>query len=249
MSENLCLIPAIDLKGGKCVRLQEGEASRATEYGDDPVAMALHWKSLGARLLHLVDLDGAFSGSPIHLEIVRRIIESAGIPVQIGGGIRSIARVEEFLNMGAARVILGTVAVEHPEVVESSIREFGSEAILVGIDSRGGEAAVRGWIGRSGVSAVELGLRVQRLGVRRIIYTDVSRDGMLRGVNIAETERMARETSLKIIASGGVAGLADLQALSERRHLGIEGVILGRALYEGRVHLPEALAAVDRGLS
>jgi len=244
MNEPFELIPAIDLKGGKCVRLQEGDAGRATEYGDDPVAMALHWQSQGARRLHLVDLDGAFSGHPVHLEIARAILRSIRIPVQYGGGVRSVAHVDELMEVGAARVILGTVAVEHPEVVEASVRRHGSDAIIVGIDARDGEAAVRGWVGRSGMRAVELGRRVADIGITRIVYTDVSRDGMLRGVNIAETERMARETSLKVIASGGVAGPEDVRKLSDRREVGIEGVILGRALYEGRLSLPEALRAV-----
>lgn len=241
------LIPAIDLKGGKCVRLKQGRAGSATEYSDDPVAMALHWQSQGATRLHLVDLDGAFSGTPVHLEIARAIFRSLDIPVQFGGGVRSAEQIRDLLAMGAARVILGTVAFEHPEIVEEAIEIHGSEAIVVGIDAREGRVAVRGWVDQSEVRAVDLGRRMGGHGVSRIVYTDVSRDGMLRGANVVETERMARETGLKIIASGGVAGLEDVRRLFELRTKGLEGVILGRALYEGRLAFGEARKVVRSG--
>jgi phosphoribosylformimino-5-aminoimidazole carboxamide ribotide isomerase len=227
-------IPAIDLKGGKCVRLQEGVASRSTEYGDDPVAMALHWEELGAARLHLVDLDGAFSGQSAHLEIAKSIFRSLKIPVQFGGGLRTLQQIETILNLGAKRAILGTVAVDHPEIVEEAVRRF-PQAIVVGIDARNGNVALRGWVDQTKVTAVELARRMKNLGIERIIYTDVARDGMLRGVNCEETETVCREAEIKVIASGGVSEIGDIKALWDRRSFGIEGVILGRALYDRKM--------------
>jgi phosphoribosylformimino-5-aminoimidazole carboxamide ribotide isomerase len=238
------LIPAIDLKGGKCVRLQEGLAERATEYGDDPVAMALHWQEQGARRLHVVDLDGAFSGNGRHLEIIRSILRALRIPVQVGGGLRTVDQVLEILDLGADRAILGTAAVEHPEIVEEAVKRRGG-AIVVGIDARAGMVAVRGWRAGSGVMAGELALRMKELGVERLIYTDIRRDGMLSGVNVEETARLARETRLHVIASGGVSGRLDVRAVWEQCGAGIEGVILGRALYENKIDFPDLLAQVD----
>ncbi len=244
MSDNgFELIPAIDLKGGKCVRLQEGDAARSTEYGDDPVAMALHWQDSGATRLHLVDLDGAFSGASAHLSVARSIFRALKIPVEFGGGVRTPEHVEQLLEMGAERVILGTVAVEHPDVVEECVRRHSS-AIVVGIDARRGMVSLRGWVDQTSVTAVDLGMRMKRLGVQRIIYTDVSRDGMLSGVNVDETETLARSVELPVIASGGVSGIDDVRQLWERRTSGIEGVILGRALYEKRVDFRELTATV-----
>jgi len=235
------LIPAVDLKGGKCVRLQEGIASRLTEYGSDPVAMALHWESLGATRLHLVDLDGAFSGQAAHLEIAKSIFRAVRIPVQFGGGLRTLDQIETILDLGAARAILGTVAVDDPHVVEEAVRRH-PEAIVVGIDARKGMVALRGWVDQTAVAAVELTRRMQNLGVRRVIYTDVARDGMLKGVNCEETENLCRETGIKVIASGGVATVEDVRALWSRRACGIEGVILGRALYDKKIDFTDLRA-------
>lgn len=228
------LIPAVDLKGGKCVRLQEGVASRSTEYSDDPASMARHWEELGATRLHLVDLDGAFSGMSAHLEIARSIFHSLKIPVQFGGGLRSLEQIETILDLGAERAIIGTAAVEHPELVEEAVRRH-PHAIAVGIDARKGMVALRGWVDQTTVTAVALARRMKELGVERIIYTDVARDGMLRGVNYEETETLAREAGISTIASGGVTALDDVRALWDRRASGIEGVILGRALYDKRI--------------
>jgi phosphoribosylformimino-5-aminoimidazole carboxamide ribotide isomerase len=228
------LIPAVDLKGGKCVRLQEGVASRATEYSNDPVSMALHWEAQGAKRLHLVDLDGAFTGNPAHLDIAKSIFHSLGIPVQFGGGVRTLEQIETILGLGAKRVILGTVAVDHPETVREAVRLF-PDAIIVGIDARKGNVALRGWVDQTSTTAVELALRMKDLGVERVIYTDVARDGMLSGVNYRETEQLCRETGLRVIASGGVSCDEDVRALWERRASGIEGVILGRALYDRKI--------------
>ena len=234
MVEEFELIPAIDLKGGKCVRLQEGVASRSTEYSSDPVAMAIHWEAQGARRLHLVDLDGAFSGQAAHLDIAKSIFQTLKIPVQFGGGLRTLEQVEAILNMGAARAILGTVAIEHPEIVEAAARLF-PEAIVVGIDARKSNVALRGWVEQTSVKAAELARRVKDLGIARVIYTDVARDGMLGGVNLEETENLCRESGIRVIASGGVSSSDDVRKIWERRTCGIEGVILGRALYDRKI--------------
>jgi phosphoribosylformimino-5-aminoimidazole carboxamide ribotide isomerase len=231
MPEELELIPAVDLKGGKCVRLQEGIASRSTEYSSDPVSMALHWETQGAKRLHLVDLDGAFSGRTAHLEIAKAIFCALKIPVQFGGGLRTLEQIETILDLGAERAIIGTVAAENPKVVEEAVRRHPA-AIVVGIDARKGKVALRGWVDQTALTAVELALRMKDLGVERVVYTDVARDGMLSGVNYRETENLCHETGIRVIASGGVSRIEDIRALWELRACGIEGVILGRALYD-----------------
>jgi phosphoribosylformimino-5-aminoimidazole carboxamide ribotide isomerase len=228
------LIPAIDLKGGKCVRLEAGQACRVTEYGDDPVAMALHWQQQGAGRLHLVDLDGAFSGGGIHLQIAAAVFRALRIPVQFGGGLRTFEQIVRVLDLGASRAVIGTVAIENPKLVEEAARRFPG-AIVMAIDARQGKAAVHGWVSQSPVAVIELAEQAAQAGVERIIYTDVSRDGLLCGVNVEETEEIARRSGLRVIASGGVAGVEDVRLLWERRHSGIEGVILGRALYEEKL--------------
>jgi phosphoribosylformimino-5-aminoimidazole carboxamide ribotide isomerase len=238
------VIPAIDLKGGKCVRLQEGVASRSTEYSNDPLAMALYWQEQGAPRLHLIDLDGAFSGHATHLTVAKSIFRSLKIPVQFGGGLRTLEQIKGILDLGAERAILGTVAVEHPELVEEAVK-LRPHAIVAGIDARGGRVALRGWLDQTTHSAVDLALRMKSLGVERVIYTDVSRDGMLRGVNIQETEKLSQEAGIGVIASGGVSGEEDVRRLWERRASGIEGVILGRALYEKKINLKEILSLIS----
>ncbi len=237
------LIPAIDLKGGKCVRLQQGNAARATEYSDDPLATALHWQESGATRLHLVDLDGAFSGGSTHLEVVGSIFRQLKIPVQFGGGLRTLEHVTRILDLGAARAILGTAAAEQPELVEEAAKRWPG-AIVVGIDSRNGQVMLRGWVDQSSMRASELAARMKSLGVERLIYTDVTRDGTLKGANVAETERLAREVGIRVIASGGVCGIEDIRRLWERRGAGIEGVILGRALYESRLDLADLVRRI-----
>src|SRR5688572_6209612 len=234
------LIPAIELKGGKCVRLQQGVAARSTEYGGDPVEMALHWQGQGAPRLHLVDLDGAFSGESRHLPVAGAIFKTLTIPVQFGGGVRTLDQISRLLDLGAKRVILGTVAVEQPALVEAAVNRH-NEAIVIGIDARDGKVAARGWIDQTETSALDLARKMKALGVTRLIYTDVSRDGMLTGVNVVETEKLARESGIPVIASGGVAAIEDLRELWNRRDSGIEGVILGRALYEKKLDFRQAL--------
>jgi len=238
------LIPAIDLKGGKCVRLEEGLASRATEYSDDPVTMALHWRNQGARRLHLVDLDGAFTGGEAHLEVATSIFRALDIPVQFGGGLRTLDQISRILDLGANRAIVGTAAIERPEVVEEASRRYPG-ALVVAIDARQGRVALRGWVNQSAVTAVDLATRVRDAGIGRIIYTDVSRDGLMRGVNVPETEAIARASGLKVIASGGAAALEDIHLLWERRRSGIEGIILGRALYERKLDLAASRSVLE----
>ena len=238
MHDEFEAIPAIDLKGGKCVRLQEGVASRATEYGSDPVSMALHWEAQGATRLHLVDLDGAFSGQAAHLEVAKSIFRTLKIPVQFGGGLRNLEQIETVLDLGAERAILGTVAVDHPEVVIEAVRRHPG-SIVVGIDARNGKVALRGWVDQTSLTGVDLARRMKSLGIQRVIYTDVARDGMLSGVNFEETEALCREAGIKVIASGGVSKTEDVRILWEKRACGIEGVILGKALYDQKIHFSD----------
>jgi phosphoribosylformimino-5-aminoimidazole carboxamide ribotide isomerase len=231
------LIPAIDLQGGRCVRLQEGVASRATAYGDDPLAVALRWEELGAERLHLVDLDGAFAGDPAHLALAQGIFRALKIPVQFGGGLRTPEQVERILDLGASRAIVGTMAAEQPAILEAMVKRRPGQ-IVVGIDARAGRVALRGWVDQTTLGAVDLARQMKDIGIERIVYTDVARDGMLRGVNLEETEKLAREAAIRVIASGGVSGIEDVRGLWERRHAGIEGVILGRALYEKKLDFP-----------
>jgi len=228
------VIPAIDMKGGRCVRLEEGDASRLREYGDDPLAMALHWQEQGAERLHLVDLDGAFSGEGPHLQVAAAIFRTLRIPVQYGGGLRTLEQIGRILDLGARRAIVGTAAITDPQVLEEAVKRWRG-SLAVAIDARAGVVAVRGWVDQSNVSALELAERVKMIGIERVIYTDVSRDGTFRGVNVEETETLARRSGLKVIASGGVTTADDVYELWRRRQSGIEGVILGRALYEKRL--------------
>jgi len=236
------VIPAIDLRGGRCVRLVQGRADAETVYSDDPVAVARAFARAGAPRLHVVDLDGAFDGLPRNLDVVTAIVREARIPVQLGGGIRDMDAIDEVLRRGVRWVILGTAAVERPELVEEACRKYPGR-ILAGIDARDGKAAVHGWVTGTGKDAVELASEMGRRGVREIIFTDIARDGMLQGPNVEALERMAA-TGLQIIASGGVSRIEDVQVLSRIR--GVAGIIIGKALYTGAVRLEDALAAVGQ---
>lgn len=234
------LFPAIDLRGGRVVRLAQGEATRQTNYGLDPARQAGAFVAQGARWLHLVDLDRAF-GTGDNDAAIAAILETVGdsTRVQVGGGVRDLARARDLLALGVARVILGTVAVEHPEVVDEMIAVFGRGAVVVGIDARAGVVAVRGWTEASTLDAVELASRVARQGVGTVIYTDISRDGMLGGPDLAGCVAMQQAAGVAVIASGGIATLDDIRAASAA---GLAGAITGRALYEGRFALSDALA-------
>jgi phosphoribosylformimino-5-aminoimidazole carboxamide ribotide isomerase len=233
------LYPAIDLKGGVCVRLLKGEMDSATVYNTDPGAQAETFSGAGCSWIHVVDLDGAFAGRSVNGGAVEAIL-SAGAPVQLGGGIRDMAAIEAWLERGVARVILGTAAVRDPALVETACRAFPAQ-IAVGIDARGGRVATEGWAETSSLEATELARRFEDCGVAAIIFTDIDRDGALGGVNVDATANLAAAIKTPVIASGGVAGLADLRKLKGRVDSGIQGVICGRALYDGRLDLAEGL--------
>jgi phosphoribosylformimino-5-aminoimidazole carboxamide ribotide isomerase len=237
------LYPAIDLKDGQCVRLYKGAMDQATVFNDNPAAQALSFQDAGAQWLHVVDLNGAFAGASVNGEAVRGILAALTIPVQLGGGIRSLAHIEAWLNAGISRVILGTIALTNPALVIEACQTFPGK-IVVGIDARDGFVATEGWAETSSVSVTELAARFEGAGVSAIIYTDIGRDGTLMGVNIEATAALAKASSLPIIASGGVAGMADIDALLPHQKDGIEGVICGRALYDGRLDLAHALQKI-----
>ncbi|WP_027363284.1 1-(5-phosphoribosyl)-5-[(5-phosphoribosylamino)methylideneamino]imidazole-4-carboxamide isomerase [Desulfotruncus alcoholivorax] len=244
----MLIIPAIDLRAGKCVRLVEGRLDRETVYSDNPMAVARIWEGNGARLLHVVDLDGAFAGSPKNLETIASIIEAVRIPVQVGGGIRDIPTIERLLQMGVSRVILGTVAIRNPELVQEACDRFG-ERIVVGIDARNGKVAIEGWGLTAEKDALELVNEVCKMGIKRVIFTDISRDGTLKGPNLEAIKKLVTSAEVKVIASGGVSTIEDIRALNDLKHLGIEGVIVGKALYAGTVNFEEALEVVNEGRS
>jgi phosphoribosylformimino-5-aminoimidazole carboxamide ribotide isomerase len=235
------LYPAIDLKQGRVVRLQRGDMAQATIYAEDPAEQARSFAADGFQWLHVVDLDGAFAGKPANAEAVARILEAARMPVQLGGGIRNMPTVEAWLGAGVTRVILGSAAVKDPPFVRQACRHFPGR-VVVGIDARGGMVATEGWAETSTLSARDLALRLEDAGAAAIIYTDIDRDGMLSGVNVEQTRALALALDTPVIASGGVASIADLVALKAVAADGISGCILGRALYDGRIAPAEALA-------
>jgi phosphoribosylformimino-5-aminoimidazole carboxamide ribotide isomerase len=237
----MILYPAIDLKDGQCVRLLRGAMDRATVFNDDPAAQARAFAEAGAEWLHLVDLNGAFAGAPVNAGAVAAILDAVDIPCQLGGGIRDMATIEAWLEKGLARVILGTVAVENPDLVRQAARAFPGR-VAVGIDARAGRVATRGWADQTETRATDLARTYQDAGVTAIIYTDIDRDGAMQGPNVAATEALARAVSIPVIASGGVSSLADLVALKGTGV--IAGAISGRALYDGKLDLGEALAAL-----
>ncbi len=237
------VIPAIDLLDGQCVRLHQGDYGQVTRFSDDPIAQALEWQRQGAQRLHLVDLDGARTGQPVNDRVVRAITAALSIPVQLGGGVRSAERAEALLAYGLDRVILGTVAVEQPELVrELADRHRGR--IVVGIDAKDGRVATRGWIEASTVEASALASSLEGSAVAALITTDIATDGTLAGPNLAFLRTMAEASSIPVIASGGIGDLSDLLSLLSLAPLGVEGVIVGRALYDGRLDLAEALQAI-----
>lgn len=232
------IYPAIDLRGGKVVRLKEGDPARITSYSDDPAETARRWLEAGPSWLHVVNLDGAFGESDDANRLALDSILKIGAQVQFGGGVRSLAAVERVMGLGVSRVILGTLALEQPVVVAAALNKFGPEKVAVGIDARDGLVRVRGWKEGSGVSAAELALQMRTLGLRTVIFTDVSRDGLGSGLNIAATKELAQVSGLAVIASGGVHTLEDVIAAREAN---LAGAIIGRALYEGTIDLKEAL--------
>jgi phosphoribosylformimino-5-aminoimidazole carboxamide ribotide isomerase len=235
------LFPAIDLKDGQCVRLKLGDMAQATVFNESPAAQARSFEAQGFEYLHVVDLNGAFAGASVNGAAVEAILKAVNFPVQLGGGIRTIAHVESWLERGLARVILGTVAVRDPALVREAARKFPGQ-VAVGIDARGGKVAVEGWAETSELAAVELARRFEGAGVAAIIYTDIDRDGILTGINWDATLELARAVSIPVIASGGLASMADIRRMTEPDAQVLEGAISGRALYDGRIDSREALA-------
>ena len=230
-------IPAIDIRGGRCVRLVQGDFTRETRYADDPAEMARHWQAQGAQRLHVVDLDGARDGVRANAEVVRRLLASVDLPVQVGGGIRSLETARALLDDGADRVVIGTAAAEHPERLTGWVDVLGAERLVVGVDARDGQVVTRGWLSPTDLNVISLCQRLAAAGVARVIYTDVARDGLLGGPDIAGTHELT--SLMRVIASGGVSTVQHLKALAEA---GAEGAIVGTALYEGRLQLSDALA-------
>ena len=237
----MIIFPAIDIRGGRCVRLTEGRFDRETVFADNPVDIVERWTKAGAEYLHVVDLDGALAGTSRNLDAIQNILVHANIPVQVGGGIRTLKNMEQLLSLGVTRVILGSVAVKNPALVKEACTKFPGQ-IVVGIDAKNGEAAVEGWGVRGGMQALELAKKMSQVGVEHIVFTDIARDGNLSGVNVEATAQMAMSSGVKIIASGGVSSLEDIKKLKKYEDLGIEGCIIGKAIYTGAVDLAEALA-------
>jgi phosphoribosylformimino-5-aminoimidazole carboxamide ribotide isomerase len=242
----MLVIPAIDLRAGRCVRLTQGRRNTTKVYDGDPVDIALGYEAAGAQMIHIVDLDGAFSEpNSRNRKMLREIVRSTTIPVQFGGGMRTVEQVDEVIDFGIARVVIGTLAVESPKTLSKLLSMFGSEKIAVGLDAKAGVVVTRGWEKEAVVSAVSFAIHLASIGVKRIIYTDVSRDGMLNGVNIEEMCEIAHASPLKVTVSGGVSSLEDLNQLRARSDCGIDSVIVGKALYERRFTLQEALLAAN----
>jgi len=240
----MLIIPAIDLRDGRCVRLRQGRKDDLTQYDDNPVDIARSFQDQGAQWLHVVDLDGAFAeGNSKNRQTLKSIVEAINIPVQFGGGLRSFADVEQALRLGVSRVVIGTLAVESPEILRTLLDSFGSSRVAVGIDANNGQVVIRGWEQAEAIAAIELARRVAAIGVTRIIYTDVARDGMLEGPNVEMTCRVALESGLKVTASGGVSSLDDIETLKKAADCQVDSVIVGRAIYEKRFTLEEAIYA------
>jgi phosphoribosylformimino-5-aminoimidazole carboxamide ribotide isomerase len=236
----MIIIPAVDIREGKCVRLVEGKMDRVTVYSEDPVAVAQLWEDKGAEIIHVVDLDGAFAGQPKNLAIIEKIVHTVQIPVQIGGGIRNMDTIDMLLDMGVRRVILGTAAISDSMLVAQASQKYG-ERVIVGIDSKNGLVAIEGWEATVGKTDLELAWEIKKLGITRVVYTDTRRDGTLKGPNIKASSDLARESGLRVIVSGGVSCLDDVRSVKEIENDGIDGVIIGKALYAGTVDLKDAL--------
>lgn len=237
------LYPAIDIKNGHCVRLRQGQFQDSQTYSLSPVSVAKQWEDSGATFIHLVDLDGALVGYGVNEAVIREIAQTVKVPVQVGGGIRSIKDIENKLNLGVKRVIIGTKAVEDPGFVKEAITTFGAESIVVGIDAKDGFVAVEGWEKVSTHNAVDMALSMKALGVKTIVYTDISKDGMLSGPNIPHTKNLVDVTGLDIIASGGVSSLKDLEMVDS---INVQGAIIGKALYENRIDLAQAISMFEK---
>ena len=233
----MLLIPAIDLKNGQCVRLLQGEADAETVYSNDPAAMAGSFEDAGAKRLHLVDLDGAFKGQSANLASIHSILKTISIPVQLGGGLRTSDDVERMLELGVASVIIGTMAVKNPDVLEDIIQRFSGKQIILGIDARNRKVAIEGWQEGTGIDDVDFALRWKKSGIKRVVFTDIAHDGMLSGPNIEALSNFARRSGLRVVASGGVSSMEDLELLKTLESDGVDQVISGKAIYEGKLDL------------
>jgi phosphoribosylformimino-5-aminoimidazole carboxamide ribotide isomerase len=242
----MLVIPAIDLKGGKCVRLKQGRMSEETIYSESPGETALTWYEQGAKRLHIVDLDGAVGGIPANGHAIRQILESVPIPIELGGGIRNMATLEAYFELGVTWAVLGTVAIKDPSFVEKACAAFPGRIILA-IDAMNNLVAVEGWTESTGLSAAALGRTFEKMGVSAVVYTDIERDGMSTGPNLKATEEFARNIQVPVIASGGISGIEDVKKIAALSRVGVMGMITGRALYEGKLDLKEALKAAGEG--
>ena len=241
----MIIFPAIDLKDGRCVRLRQGRADDVTVYGSDPVEMARHWVEQGAQWLHIIDLDGAFTGRPVHTDIIRAIVKAIDIPVQVGGGLRTDADIRTLLHAGVSRVVLGTRACAEPAALAPLVADF-HEQLAVGIDARNGKVQIKGWVETTDTTAVELAAQMARIGVETLIYTDTATDGMLKGPNIDGVRQLCARVRANIIASGGVAGCGDIARLAAIGASNLLGAIVGKALYEGTATLADLTSAAER---
>ena len=233
----MLLIPAIDLRKGSCVRLLQGESDKETVYSNDPAAMAATFEEAGAKRLHLVDLDGAFQGECANISSIRSILKNVSIPVQIGGGLRTEEDIDRMLALGVSAVIVGTMAVKHPDVLEKLLKKYTDEQIILGIDARNRKVSIEGWKESTEIQDVKFALRWKNSGIKRVVFTDISRDGMLSGPNLAALREMAQHTGLKIVASGGISSMDDLEQLKTLEPNGVDQAISGKAIYEGKIDL------------
>ena len=241
----MIIIPAVDIKGGKCVRLEQGRMDRETVFSDLPEEMALGWEQKGAERLHLVDLDGAVQGTAFNKEAIKKVVAAMSIPVQLGGGIRDLETIEQYINIGVESVILGTQAYREPDFIKHACAEYPGR-IIVGIDSRDNYVSVEGWTEATGTSAIDLGKKCQRFGIAAIIYTDIKSDGMKKGPNIAAIREFAQNLDIPVIAAGGIGSIQDIEDVLELEVFGVTGMIIGRALYDGSISLEKAIEVIKK---
>ncbi len=237
----MVIFPAIDLKNGKCVRLQQGKFDNVKVFNEDPVSVAKEFEKKGAEYIHLVDLDGALEGELVNRAVIEKIVKSVNIPCELGGGIRTIERIEELLDLGISRVILGTIAIKNPEITKEAVKKFGGDRVVIGIDAKHGKVAINGWIDITEKDVVELIKEMENIGVKTVIYTDIEKDGMMQGISYDSVKRILEQTNINIVVSGGVTTIEDIKKLTVLENSKIEGVITGKAIYEGKLDLAEAI--------
>ncbi len=245
----ILIVPAIDLSDGKCVRLVQGVSGTEKIYCDDPVKMAILWRGENFKIIHVVDLDGAFGGSMKNFEVIERMTNAVDIPVQVGGGIRSMEQCQQLFDIGVSRVVIGTIAIENPDLLQHLLEKYTPHKVSIGIDAKNGIVKTKGWTEDTGITAVSLGLNMKQLGVQRIIYTDIARDGMMVGPNIEAIRELAEKTGLRVTASGGVSGYKDLLKLAPLEQYGVDSVIIGKALYENKFPCQALWRDVEKDLT